>query len=92
MILGEMLTTEICQTTTELSMNIPRSFRLSIFFRYIFSKKKKKKIMKTNIVAVRSESTLYSSPERQGTPCLKQAPSLKFKELQRDSNPQPLSS
>ena len=31
-------------------------------------------------------------PECQGTPCSKQAPYLKFKWLQRDSNPQPLSS
>ena len=39
-----------------------------------------------------SESTLYSLPEYQGTPCSKQAPYLKFKRQQRDSNPQPLSS
>ena len=31
-------------------------------------------------------------PECQGTPCSKQAPHLKIKWLQRDSNPQPLSS
>ena len=31
-------------------------------------------------------------PECQGTPCSKQAPYLKIKWLQRDSNPQPLSS
>ena len=35
--------------------------------------------------------TLYL-PERQGTPCSKQAQYLEFKWLQRDSNPQPLSS
>ena len=35
--------------------------------------------------------TLYL-PECQGTPCSKQARYLKFKWLQRDSNPQPLSS
>ena len=35
--------------------------------------------------------TLYL-PEWQGTPCLKQAQYLKFKWLQLDSNPQPLSS
>ena len=39
-----------------------------------------------------SESTLYSLPECQGTPCSKQAPYLKFKWQQCDSNPQPLSS
>ena len=39
-----------------------------------------------------SEFTLYSLPECQGIPCLKQAPNLKFKWQQRDSNPQPLSS
>ena len=39
-----------------------------------------------------SEFTLYSLPECQGIPCLKQAPYLKFKWQQRDSNPQPLSS
>ena len=33
-----------------------------------------------------------SLPEFQGTPCSKQAPYLKFKWQQRDSNPQPLSS
>ena len=31
-----------------------------------------------------SESTLYSLPECQGTPCSKQAPYLKFKRQQRD--------
>ena len=31
-----------------------------------------------------SESTLYSLPECQGTPCLKQVPYLKFKWQQRD--------
>ena len=36
-----------------------------------------------------SESTLYSLPECQGTPCSKQVPYLKFKWQQRDSNPQP---
>ena len=35
-----------------------------------------------------SESTLNSVPECQGTPCSKQAPYLKFKWQQRDSNPQ----
>ena len=39
-----------------------------------------------------SESTRYSLPECQGTPYSKQAPNLKFKWQQRDSNPQPLSS
>ena len=39
-----------------------------------------------------SESTLYSLPECQETPCLKQAPYLKFMWQQRESNPQPLSS
>ena len=39
-----------------------------------------------------SEFTLYSLPECQGTLCSKQAPYLKFKWQQRDSNPQPLSS
>ena len=39
-----------------------------------------------------SESTLYSLPECQGTPCSKQASYLKFKRQQRDSDPQPLSS
>ena len=39
-----------------------------------------------------SESTLYSLPEYQGAPCLKQAQYLKFKWQRRDSNPQPLSS
>ena len=39
-----------------------------------------------------SEATLFSLPECQGTPCLKQAPYLKFKWLQRDSNQKPLSS
>ena len=39
----------------------------------------------------KSESTLYSLPECQGTPCLKQAPYLNFKWQQRDLNPQPLS-
>ena len=38
-----------------------------------------------------SESALYSLPECRGTPCSKQAPYLKFKWQQRDSNPQPLS-
>ena len=38
-----------------------------------------------------SESTNYSFPEVQGTPCLKQVPYLKFKWQKRDSNPQPLS-
>ena len=37
-----------------------------------------------------SESTLYSLPEYQGTPCSKEAPYLKFKWQQRDSKPQPL--
>ena len=37
-------------------------------------------------------STLYGLSECQGTPCSKQAPYLKFKLQQRDSNPQPLSS
>ena len=35
--------------------------------------------------------TLYL-PEYQGTPCSKQGPYMKFKWLQRDSNPQPLAS
>ena len=35
-----------------------------------------------------SYSTLYNVPECQGTPCSKQAPYLKFKWQQRDSNPQ----
>ena len=39
-----------------------------------------------------NESTVYSLPECKGTPCSKQAPYLKFKWQQRDSNPQPLSS
>ena len=39
-----------------------------------------------------SEFRLFSLPECQGTPCSKQAPYLKFKRQQRDSNPQPLSS
>ena len=39
-----------------------------------------------------SESTPYSLPECQQTPCSKQAPYLKFKWQQRDSDPQPLSS
>ena len=39
-----------------------------------------------------SESTLYSLPECQGTPCSKQAPYLKFKWQQHDSNQQPPSS
>ena len=34
-----------------------------------------------------SKSTLYSLPECQGTPYLKQAPHLKFKWLQRNLNP-----
>ena len=38
------------------------------------------------------QSMLYCLPECQGTPCLKQAPYLKFKWTQWDSNPQPLSS
>ena len=37
------------------------------------------------------ESTLYSLPECQGTPCSKQTRYLTFKFQQRDSNPQPLS-
>ena len=37
-------------------------------------------------------STLYSLPECQGTPCLKQVPYLKFNWQKRDSNPQPLTS
>ena len=39
-----------------------------------------------------SESTIYSFPKCQGTSCLKQAPYLKIKWQQQDSNPQPLSS
>ena len=39
-----------------------------------------------------SESTLYSLPECQGTPSSKQAPYLKFKWQQHDSNQQPPSS
>ena len=39
-----------------------------------------------------SESTLYSLPECQGTPCSKQAPYLMFKCQQRDSIQEPLSS
>ena len=39
-----------------------------------------------------SEPTLYKLPECQETPYSKQAPYLKFKWQQRDSNPQPLSS
>ena len=41
--------------------------------------------------AFQSESTLWL-PECQGTPCSKQARNLKFKWLQLDSNPLPLSS
>ena len=41
---------------------------------------------------LQSESTLYSLPKCQGTPCSKQALYLKFKSHQRDSNPQTLSS
>ena len=37
-----------------------------------------------------SESTLYSLPECEGTPCSKQASFLKFKWQQSDSNQQPL--
>ena len=37
------------------------------------------------------ESALNSLSEFQGTPCLKQAPYIKFKRQQQDSNPQPLS-
>ena len=37
-----------------------------------------------------SESKLYSSPECQETPCLKQAQYLKFNRQQQDSNLQPL--
>ena len=39
-----------------------------------------------------SESTVYSLPEYQKTPCSKMTPYLKFKWQQRDLNPQPLSS
>ena len=39
-----------------------------------------------------SEPTPYSLPECQGTPCLKQAPYLRFKWLQNGSNPEPPSS
>ena len=39
----------------------------------------------------KSESTLYSLSECQATPCSKEAPYLKFKRQQRDSNLQPLS-
>ena len=39
-----------------------------------------------------SECTLYSLPEFQGTPSSKQAPYLKFKWQQRDSNSQPFNS
>ena len=42
--------------------------------------------------AFQSQSTLYSLPECQGTPCSKQARNLKFKWLQLDTNPEPLSS
>ena len=42
--------------------------------------------------AFQSESTLYNFPECQGTPCSKKARNLKFKWLQLDWNPQPLSS
>ena len=41
---------------------------------------------------MQSESTLSRLPECQGTTCPKQAPYLKFKWHQRDSNPQLLSS
>ena len=40
----------------------------------------------------RSESTLYSLPECQGTPCSKQASYMKFKWQQWDWNPKPPSS
>ena len=36
-----------------------------------------------------SESTPYSLPECQGTPCSKQASNQKFKWQEQDSNPQP---
>ena len=38
------------------------------------------------------QSTHYSLPECQWTPCSKQAPYMKFKWQQQDLNPQPLSS
>ena len=41
--------------------------------------------------AFESESTLLKLPECQGSPCSMQARNLKFKWLQLDSNPQPLS-
>ena len=41
---------------------------------------------------LQSESMHHSLPEYQGTPCSKQAPYLKFKWQQRDSNTQTLSS
>ena len=37
-----------------------------------------------------SESTLYSLPGSQRTPCSRQVPYLKFKWQQQDSNPEPL--
>ena len=43
-------------------------------------------------VGVQIESTLCSLPECQGMPCSRQVQNLKFKWLQLDSNPQPLSS
>ena len=39
-----------------------------------------------------SDSTIYSLPECQVTPCSKQAPYLKFNWQQWDSNPQPINS
>ena len=42
--------------------------------------------------AFQSQSTLYSLLECHGTPCSKQARNLKFKLLQQDLNPKPVSS
>ena len=58
---------------------------------FIFLKKFDCKLLHVTY-EVQSDSTLHSLPECQETPCLKQAPYPKFKWLQKDLNPQPLSS
>ena len=49
-------------------------------------------IMWYMVYAFQSESTLYSSPNVKEMFCSKQAQNMKFKWLQRDSNPRPFSS
>ena len=82
----------ICMLTINSSMIILMSCRIIVAYGAIWGNILTTVCYYHVTYEFQSESTFNSLPECQGTPCSKQAPYLKFKRQQRDSNPKPLSS